>query len=77
MELAYYNEMFEELDLNDTVTHAVNAFRMAASAPRKGVNRFLSLMQFSEMDLKQRIGTLSGGQRARVALASACSPERR
>ena len=26
-------------------------------------------MQFSEMDLKQRIGTLSGGQRARVALA--------
>jgi sulfate-transporting ATPase len=26
-------------------------------------------MQFSEMDLKQLIGTLSGGQQARVALA--------
>ncbi len=26
-------------------------------------------MQFSEMDLEQRIGTLSGGQKARVALA--------
>jgi ATP-binding cassette subfamily F protein 3 len=33
------------------------------------VNRFLSLFQFSEMDLKQQIGTLSAGQRARVALA--------
>ena len=69
VELAFYNEMFEELDLTDTVTHAVNAFQMAASAPRKVVNRFLSLMQFSELDLKQKIGTLSGGQRARVALA--------
>ena len=28
-----------------------------------------TLMQFSEMDLRQRLGTLSGGQRARVALA--------
>jgi energy-dependent translational throttle protein EttA len=35
------------------------------------VNRFLGLMQFSELDLNQRIGTLSGGQRARVALAKA------
>ena len=42
---------------------------MAFRAARKKVNRFLSLLQFSEMDLKQRIGTLSGGQRARVALA--------
>jgi sulfate-transporting ATPase len=33
------------------------------------MNRFLSLFQFSEMDLGQQIGTLSGGQRARVALA--------
>jgi len=38
-------------------------------APRKQVNRFLSLMQFSDMDIEQKIGTLSGGQRARVALA--------
>jgi ATPase subunit of ABC transporter with duplicated ATPase domains len=68
VEFAFYNEMLEELDLNDTVTHAVNVFRMALNAPRKVVNRFLSLMQFSDMDLKQRIGTLSGGERARVAL---------
>ena len=38
-------------------------------APRKQVNRFLELLQFSEMDLYQKIGTLSGGQKARVALA--------
>jgi ATPase subunit of ABC transporter with duplicated ATPase domains len=64
-----YNQVFDELDLNDTVTHAVNVTGLAFIAPRKQVNRFLSLMQFSEMDLTQRIGTLSGGQRARVALA--------
>ena len=68
---AYYNQIFEELDLKDTVTHAVNITGLAYLAPRKQVNRFLSLMQFSEMDLSQRIGTLSGGQRARVALAKA------
>ena len=67
----YYNQVFAELDLNDTVTHAVNVAYLAYSEPRKQVNRFLSLMQFSEMDLYQRIGTLSGGQRARVALAKA------
>ncbi len=69
VEFAYYNAILDELDLDDTVSHAVNSFRMATAAPKKMVNRFLSLMQFSGMDLKQRIGTLSGGQRARVALA--------
>ena len=51
------------------MTHAVNAMgdSLAFSAQRKQVNKFLSLLQFSEMDLNQRIGTLSGGQRARVA----------
>ena len=65
----YYNRVFDELDPGDTVTHAVNVMPLAFYRPRKTVNRFLSLLQFSEMDLKQRIGTLSGGQRARVALA--------
>ena len=66
---AYYNRILNDLDPKDTVTHAVNIAGLGYSAPRKHVNRFLSLLQFSEMDLKQRIGTLSGGQRARVALA--------
>ncbi len=65
----YYNQVLEQLDPKDTVTHAVNVTGMAYLAPRKQVNRFLGLLQFSEMDLNQRIGTLSGGQRARVALA--------
>jgi len=64
-----YNRVFEELDLSDTVTHAVNVAGLGYLAPRKQVNRFLALLQFSELDLSQRIGTLSGGQRARVALA--------
>ena len=65
----YYNDVFENLDLQDTVTHSVNVVELAYLAKRKKVNAFLSLFQFSEMDLNQRIGTLSGGQRARVALA--------
>jgi ATP-binding cassette subfamily F protein 3 len=68
-EFSHYNEVFEELEPNDSVTHAVNIFGLGYLAPRKQVNRFLSLLQFSEMDLNQKIGTLSGGQRARVALA--------
>ena len=70
---ADFNQIQAELDPKDTVTHAVNtmggAGSLAFAAPRKQVNRFLGLLQFSEMDLSQRIGTLSGGQRARVALA--------
>ncbi|GAB3139398.1 ABC-F family ATP-binding cassette domain-containing protein [Marisediminicola antarctica] len=66
-----YNRMLDELDGDDTVTHAVNAMpgSLAFTATRKSVNRFLGMFQFSEADLKQRIGNLSGGQRARVAMA--------
>ena len=66
-----YNQVLDELDLDDTVTHAVNAMpgSLAFSATRKSVGRFLSMFQFSEADLKNRIGNLSGGQRARVAMA--------
>jgi len=66
---SYYNQVLDELDLNDSVTHTVNVTTLGYYAKRKQVNRFLSLMQFSEMDIEQKIRTLSGGQRARVALA--------
>ena len=67
----YYNQVLADLDLDDTVTHSVNAMpdSLALTATKKEVNRFLTLLQFSEMDLKTRIGVLSGGQKARVALA--------
>ncbi len=66
-----YNRMLADLDDDDTITHAVNALpnSLALTATRKSVGRFLSMFQFSEADLKSRIGTLSGGQRARVAMA--------
>ena len=66
-----YNEILAELDPTDTVTHAVNAMpdSLALSATRKAVARFLTMFQFSEADMKARIGTLSGGQTARVAMA--------
>ncbi|SEN97962.1 ABC-F family ATP-binding cassette domain-containing protein [Cryobacterium luteum] len=66
-----YNQILAELDDSDTVSHAVNAMpgSLALTATKKSVNRFLTMFQFSEADLKQKIGNLSGGQRARVAMA--------
>ncbi|WP_312181867.1 ABC-F family ATP-binding cassette domain-containing protein [Arthrobacter sp.] len=66
-----YNQVLAELDDADTVTHAVNAMpdSLALTATKKSVNRFLTMFQFSEADLKQKIGNLSGGQKARVAMA--------
>lgn len=66
-----YNRMLEDLDDGDTVSHAVNALpdSLALTATKKSVNRFLAMFQFSEADLKQKIGNLSGGQKARVAMA--------
>src|SRR5690606_23842686 len=66
---ADYNQMLAALDPSDSVTHAVNIVGLANRAPRKQVNRFLELLRFSEHDLQRRIRELSGGQRARVALA--------
>ncbi|MBI9114978.1 ABC-F family ATP-binding cassette domain-containing protein [Sanguibacter suaedae] len=66
-----YNEVLDALDPTDTVSHAVNSMpdSLALTATRKSVNRFLAMFQFSDADLKQKIGNLSGGQRARVAMA--------
>jgi ATP-binding cassette subfamily F protein 3 len=66
-----YNAVYAALDLTDSVGHAVNAYpdSLALTATKKSVNRFLAMLQFSEADLQQKIGTLSGGQRARVAIA--------
>ena len=64
-----YNAVLDGLDPKATVTRKVNFEGLAHRAPRKQVHRFLELLQFSAMDLQQEIGTLSGGQRARVALA--------
>ena len=69
VEFADYNQIFAELDPSDTLSHAINVVGLAYFAPRKQVHRFLSLMQFTEMDLKKPIGSLSCGQKARVALA--------
>ncbi len=68
-ECVSFNHTLENLDPTETVTHIVNVTGMAHSAPRKQVHKFLELMGFSEMALQQRINTLSGGQKARVALA--------
>ena len=42
---------------------------LALRATRKSVNRFLEMLRFSKLDLSTKVGNLSGGQRARVAIA--------
>ncbi len=68
-----FNHTLEHLNLADTISHAVNTVggegSLAYKAPRKAVHKFLELMGFSESNLTQKIATLSGGQKARVALA--------
>ena len=64
-----FNQALDDLPPDDTIAHAVNVTGMAFHAPRKQVGRFLDMLRFSEMDQKQRIRTLSGGQKARLALA--------
>ena len=71
MQFCSFNQVQDELDPDDTVTHAVNTAPLVSRSPRKQVNQFLQMLQFSELDLYQKIGTLSGGQKARVALARA------
>ena len=66
---ASFDFLLNALDQNDTVTHAINVHGLGFNAPRKTVHRFLEALQFSEADLRKRIGTLSAGQKARVALA--------
>jgi ATP-binding cassette, subfamily F, member 3 len=66
---AHFNGLLAALPAKDTLSHAINTFGVAFHAPRKQVHRFLELLRFSEADLQQRLGQLSGGQRARVALA--------
>ena len=67
--MIYFNEILENLDGDDTVTHNINVYGDAFGAPRKKVNRFLKLFGFSDATLADRIMNLSGGQKARVALA--------
>jgi len=66
-----FNRLLGELDLDDTVGHAVSAMpdSLALHATRKSVNRFLGLFQFSELARATKVGQLSGGEAARVALA--------
>lgn len=69
VEYIFFNQIIEELDPNESVTKYVNFRGMAFNTPRKQVNRFLALLRFTDLDIYRQIKNLSGGERARVALA--------
>jgi ATP-binding cassette subfamily F protein 3 len=66
---ADFTRTWAEMDREDTVVHIVNVATLAYRSQRKLVGRFLEMLQFSEKDQTQKVGLLSGGQQARVALA--------
>ena len=66
---ASFTRTWAEMDREDTVSHIVNVAPLAYRSQRKIVGRFLDMLQFSEKDQQQKVGLLSGGQQARVALA--------
>lgn len=69
MRVAYFSEALDNLDPDATITRYMNVRGLAETAPRKHVNLFLGPLRFSEFDLQRRIRELSGGEKARVALA--------
>ena len=65
-----FNHILRDLDPKDMLSKVIGGtYGIVKDAPRKDVKEFLGMFQFSELDMKQRIGNLSGGQKARVALA--------
>jgi ATPase subunit of ABC transporter with duplicated ATPase domains len=68
-DVAFYNRYLDQLDPEQTAWRAVNAAKFVREFPLKRVHRFLELLRLSEVDRNKRIGALSGGQKARVALA--------
>ena len=67
-------QVLDELDPTERLFHCAMAapqqFLSSHEMPtQKSVLRFLRMLGFSEAELQLRIGTLSGGQRARLALA--------
>ena len=65
-----FNHILRDLDQNELLSRVIGGnYGIVNSAPRKDVKEFLAMFQFSELDMRQRVGQLSGGQKARVALA--------
>jgi len=65
-----FNHILRDLDPNEQLSKTIGGtYGIVKDAPRKDVKEFLTMFQFSELDLRTRVGNLSGGQKARVALA--------
>jgi len=65
-----FNHILRDLDPNEQLSRTIGGtYGIVKDAPRKDVKEFLSMFQFSELDMRTRVGELSGGQKARVALA--------
>jgi ATP-binding cassette subfamily F protein 3 len=65
-----FNHILRDLDPNEMLSKTIGGtYGIVKDSMRKDVKEFLSMFQFSELDMRQKLGQLSGGQKARVALA--------
>ena len=74
-----YNRVYAELDLHDTVGHAVNAYpdSLAFTATKKSVNRFLSMRSSRRPTCSRRSAPSPAASVPASRSPSACSPGRR
>ena len=66
--MIYFNRVLDELNGNELVYQNIYT-ESELNSSRKKVYKFVKLLGFAECDMKEKIGNLSGGQKARVALA--------
>ena len=65
-----FNHILGDLDPNVLLSQTIGGnYGIVNGAARKEVKEFLAMFQFTELDMRQRLGQLSGGQKARAALA--------
>ncbi len=75
--IAYLDQMRDDLDPQETIEESVAGDRTLFQIGERSmsVRTYLERFLFEPADARRRIGTLSGGERARVALAKILSSE--
>jgi ATP-binding cassette subfamily F protein uup len=75
--IAYLDQMRDDLDPQETIEEAVARDRTLFQIGERSmsVRTYLERFLFEPADVRRRVGTLSGGERARVALAKILSSD--
>lgn len=69
VDLGYYAQELDGLDYSDSLINNFLKDTKASELGRKRIMEILSMFLFSDERLDQKVGTLSGGEKTRLALA--------